>query len=95
MEILLAYLVGAAVGALLHFLMAGRDTRGAALGPVLGALIGAAVWLAMTWTGATTLEPWIWLASFAAPLLVAPLILMLRRVRAAHDERERARLGLV
>lgn len=76
----------------MHFLLGGRDTRGVALGPILGALLGGIVWLAMTWAGATAANPWIWLASFAAPLLVAPVLLVLRRVRTAHDARERARL---
>lgn len=82
------------MGAALHFLVGGRDTRGAALAPILGALISGIVWLAMTWAGITTESPWIWLASFTAPLLVAPALLVLRRVRSVHDARERARLRI-
>ncbi len=95
MQIVIALVVGAAVGGLLHYLQPGRDVRGAALAPVLGTLVGGTVWLALTWAGLTTESPWLWLASFAAPLIVVPLSLaVLTRTRAAHDARERERLGI-
>lgn len=94
MEILLALIVGGSLGAAMHFVVGGRSTRGAALAPILGTLLGGATWLALTWAGLTTDGPWIRLASFAAPLLTAPVLLALWRVRAAHDTRERARLRI-
>ena len=95
MQIVIALVFGAAAGGLLHFLMPGRASRGAALAPVLGTLVGGAVWMILTWAGLTTLSPWLWLASFAAPLVVVPLTLLtLTRARDAHDERERVRLGI-
>lgn len=95
MQIVIALVVGAAVGGLLHYLQPGRASRGAALAPVLGTLVGGAVWLALTWAGLTTESPWLWLASFAAPLVVVPLTLaVLTRSRATHDARERERLGI-
>jgi uncharacterized membrane protein YeaQ/YmgE (transglycosylase-associated protein family) len=95
MEILLPLIAGAAYGAVLHFLMPGRDSRGAALAPILGALLGAAPWLAMTWAGLTTESPWLWLVSLAVPAAIVPLALIgLRRARATRDARERIRLGI-
>jgi len=94
-DILIALVVGASAGALLHYLQTGRDTRGAALAPMLGAVVGGVVWLAMTWAGVTTLSPWIWVISFAAPFAVVPVaIAVLTRARARHDVAERARLGI-
>ncbi|CAN7319665.1 hypothetical protein LJR045_001723 [Microbacterium sp. LjRoot45] len=95
MQIIIALVFGAAVGGLLHFVQSGRDARGVALAPLLGALTGGLVWLVLTWAGVTTLSPWLWLVSFAAPLVVVPLtLLLLTRARAAHDARERVRLGI-
>lgn len=95
MQIVIALVFGAAAGGLLHFLQAGRTSRGVALAPILGAFVGGAVWLALTWAGQTTLDPWLWLISLAAPLVVVPLTLVaLTRARAGHDDRERVRLGI-
>ncbi len=95
MDIIIALVVGAAVGGVLHFLQSDRSSRGAALAPLLGAFTGGAAWLALTWAGLTTLDPWLWLVSFAAPLIVVPVTLAtLTRRRAAHDARERVRLGI-
>jgi uncharacterized membrane protein YeaQ/YmgE (transglycosylase-associated protein family) len=95
MQIIIALVFGAGAGGLLHYLQAGRSARGVALAPVVGAFVGALVWLVLTWLGVTTLSPWLWLASFAAPLIVVPVLLtVLTRTRASHDARERVRLGI-
>ncbi len=95
MDILLAFIFGGAAGAVLHFLMPGRVSRGAALATILGAVVGGLVWLAFTWAGVTTANPWIWIVSIAAPLVVVPLVLLaLTRARATHDARERLRLKI-
>lgn len=95
MEILLALIYGAAVGTAAHFALRGRELRGVALAPMVGALIGGVVWLALTWAGASTAEPWLWLATLvAAPVVVVPLLVVLSRIRSAHDARERQRLHI-
>ncbi|WP_336632152.1 MULTISPECIES: hypothetical protein [unclassified Microbacterium] len=95
MEILLALIFGASVGAVLHALMGGRPSRGAALAPVAGAVVGGAAWLALTWAGLTTADPWLWVVSLAAPLVVVPVLLVvLTRLRATRDARERLRLKI-
>jgi len=95
MQILLALIFGGSYGALLHYTMAGRAARGVALAPVVGAVLGGATWLLLTWLGFTIESPWIWLAAVAVPAVAMPaLLVILRRVRDAHDQRERVRLGI-
>lgn len=95
MEILLAFIFGAAYGGVLHFLMPGRTSRGAGLAPVLGAFAGGLTWLVFTWAGVTPESPWIWIVSILVPVAVVPPVLVaLTRARAAHDARERLRLRI-
>lgn len=95
MQILLALIVGAGLGIAAHFSVAGRDTRGSVLAPMIGAVVGGAVWLALTWAGLGIDSPWIWVASFAAPAIVVfPALIALTRVRRSRDERERKRLKI-
>ena len=95
MDILLAFIFGAAYGSVLHYLMPGRASRGNALAPVLGALLGGVTWLAFTWAGVTTQSPWIWIVSIIVPAVVVPLALIaVTRSRAVHDARERLRLKI-
>jgi len=95
MEILLAFIFGGAFGLLAHYTVPGRDTRGPALAPMLGAVVGGLVWMVLTWAGLKIDNGWLWLASLGAPLVVVYAVLpLLTRVRHAHDERERARLKI-
>ena len=96
MQIVLALIYGAAVGALAHFTMPARDTRGAGLAPVLGAVIGSVLWTALTWAGLGLGNPWLWLAgALVPPAAVYLIVAALTRVRRARDDRERRRLGIV
>lgn len=94
MQILLALLFGAAVGGLVHLTMPGRDTRGVALVPIAGAVIGGLVWLILTWAGWTVDNGWLWIWSFVAPFLLYPLVAGLTSLRHRHDTAERVRLHL-
>lgn len=95
MDILLALIFGAAYGGVLHFLMPGRTSRGAALAPMIGAVAGGATWLALTWAGLVTTDAWLWIVSLAVPAVVVPVALtVLTRTRASHDARERIRLNI-
>ena len=95
MQILLAFLVGAAIGAAAHFVVPGRSTRGVALGPILGAFAAGLVCMILTWAGVGLDSPWLWLSAFVAPIVVTyPVLLILARTRTAHDERERAQLKI-
>ena len=95
MQILLAFIIGAAIGAAAHFLVRGRSTRGVALAPIVGALAAGLAWMLLTWTGVGLDGPWLWLSAFVAPIVVTyPVLLILARTRTAHDDRERARLKI-
>ncbi|KAA9110263.1 hypothetical protein [Microbacterium rhizomatis] len=95
MQILLALIVGAVFGIAAHYAAPGRDTRGVAVGPVIGAIVGGVVWLIFTWAGVGIDNPWIWLVSFIAPFpIVYPILRVLGGVRRARDTRERARLRI-
>lgn len=96
MEILLALIFGATVGAVLHYLMAGRTLRGPALAPMVGALVGGVTWLIYTWAGVPLTDPWIWIVSLLVPMIVVPLFLVaITRARSTHDANELIRLKLV
>ncbi|MFG6502560.1 hypothetical protein [Microbacterium sp. P05] len=95
MQIILAIVIGAAIGFAAHFLVAYRSTRGVAVAPLIGAAVGAAWWTALTWAGVGIDNPWIWLSAIAVPALVTVLTLWLLGVsRTRADDRERQRLGL-
>ncbi|MFT4214896.1 MAG: hypothetical protein QM622_08995 [Microbacterium sp.] len=95
MEILLAFIYGAALGIVLHYLMPGRASRGTMLAPMLGAVVGGATWLVLTWTGLTTTDAGLWLISLLVPAVVVPVALIaLTRLRNDHDARERLRLRI-
>lgn len=95
MDILLAFIFGGAYGGVLHYLMPGRTSRGSALAPVLGAFLGGVAWMALTWAGLTTLDPWLWIVSIVVPVVVVPAVLaILTRVRATRDAHERLRLKI-
>ena len=88
MQILLAFIVGAVIGATAHFLVPGRSTRGVALGPLLGAAAAGLVWMILTWAGVGLDSPWLWLSAFVAPAVVTfPALMILTRTRTAHDAR--------
>lgn len=95
MEISLALVFGATIGAVLHFALPQRGLRGAALGPMLGAVTAGLAWLALTWAGVGAESPWPWLASVAVPALVTwGVIAGLTAARTSHDADERAGLGI-
>jgi hypothetical protein len=94
-QILLAFLIGGALGMAVHFVARGAGTRGVALGPVIGALTSGLVWMILTWAGFALDNPWLWVSAFVAPLVVTyPALVLLARARSAHDARERVRLRI-
>jgi hypothetical protein len=94
-QILLAFIIGAAIGAAIHFLVPERSTRGIALGPVLGAFAAGLVWMILTWAGIGLDNLWLWLSAFVAPIVVTyPALVILARTRTSHDTREKARLKI-
>lgn len=95
MLVVLALVFGAIAGAAAHYALPLRSLRGVALGPLLGSLLGAGTWTAMSWAGVGPDQGWIWLVSIAVPVVVTPTaLLVLSRLRAAHDARTRTELGI-
>ncbi len=95
MQILLAFIFGGALGAVLHLVQRGGPSRGVVLAPMIGALLGGVTWLVFTWLGVTTESPWIWIVSAAVPAAILPFVLAaLARTRDAHDAREKVRLRI-
>ena len=95
MQILLAFIVGAAIGIAVHYVARDRGTRGVALAPVLGALVSGLVWMILTWIGLGLQSPWLWLSALVAPIVIVfPSMVMLARARLARDAAERARLKI-
>ena len=95
MQILLGIIVGAAIGAGLHFALPHRGVRGVVVGPMIGAAAGAIAWTVLTWAGLGVDSLWMWLAALVVPAVVTtPVLILLGRARVRADDRERARLGL-
>lgn len=95
MQILIAFIVGAVVGIGVHYQLHQRLTRGVVLAPMVGAVSAGAAWTILTWMGVGIDTPWPWLAALIVPLVVTyPVVIVVSRVRVAHDMREKARLGI-
>lgn len=94
MQILLAFLIGAAIGLAVHFLAGSRDTRGSVLAPMIGAVVAGAVWALLTWAGLGIDSFWLWLSPFVVSWIAWPTVSLLARLRRAHDARERERLRI-
>ncbi|KTR20687.1 hypothetical protein LQK89_04495 [Curtobacterium sp. C1] len=94
MELLFAVLGGLILGAVAHVVVPWRSTRGVLLGPVVGGVVAAVVWEALTWAGWRYDGTWIWVVALVGALLVAVVAeWVLGRRRSAADDTyfERAR----
>jgi len=95
MQILIAFIVGAVIGLGVHFQLHQRLTRGVVLAPMIGAVSAGLAWTILTWAGIGIDTPWPWLAALIVPIVVTyPAIIVISRLRVAHDARERQRLGI-
>ena len=70
MQILIALIIGAAIGIAAHLQVPHRQTRGAAVIPVLGTIAAGVAWLALTWAGIGIDSLWPWLSAFVVPAVV-------------------------
>ncbi|WP_137845084.1 hypothetical protein [Microbacterium sp. 2FI] len=95
MQILIGLIVGAVIGLGIHYQLGGRSRRGVVVGPMVGAAAAGVVWSILTWAGVGVDSPWLWLsAPVAAVAVTYPTLIILSRVRTAHDARERVRLRI-
>lgn len=87
MELLFAVLGGLILGAVAHVVVPWRSTRGVLLGPVVGGVVAAVVWEALTWAGWRYDGTWIWVVALVGALLVAVVAeWALGRRRSAADD---------
>ncbi|GGL72929.1 hypothetical protein HUN58_07395 [Curtobacterium sp. Csp1] len=87
MELLFAVLGGLILGAVAHVVVPWRSTRGVLLGPVVGGVVAAVVWEALTWAGWRYDGTWIWVVALVGALLVAVVAeWVLGRRRSAADD---------
>jgi len=86
MELLFVTVIGAALGALVRYVVPRRGTYGALLIPALCAAVTAVVWVGLLWIGWKFGGTWIWVASLTAGGVAALVIaLVLPRRRIAGD----------
>jgi len=87
MELLFVVLISASVGAILRYLLRGRETYGAALLPSISAAVSAFVWVGLLWVLNWQFDgTWIWVASLLAGPIVALIVgANLPRKRREHD----------
>lgn len=85
--------LGAAIGALLRYVIPGRETHGLLLLPALGAVTTATAWVVMVVNDWSLGDPWIWTLALVAPIVTCTIAaLVLARVRPARDEQRLHRL---
>ncbi len=87
MELLFAVLGGLLAGAVAHLVVPWRSSRGVLLGPVVGGVVAAVAWEALTWAGWRYDGTWIWVVALVGAGVVAVLVeWLLGRRRTAADE---------
>jgi len=95
-QILLAFIAGAVIGLAIHYLAPHRETRGVAVGPIIGAASAGLAWLLLTWAGVGIDSVWPWLAAIIVPAAVTwPALVVLSRLRIQGDARRKAGLRLI
>jgi hypothetical protein len=88
MELLFVILIAAGLGFIVHFVVPGRDTRGALLLGALSASVAAFVWVVLLWLGFTFDGGWIWVFSLAAGTIAALVTAVLLPRRRRSNDRE-------
>jgi len=85
--------LGAAIGAILRYVVPGRGTHGLLLLPAIGACTTAIAWVLMVVGGFSLGEPWIWLLALVAPVVTCTIAAVaLARVRPERDAQRLQRL---
>jgi hypothetical protein len=88
MELAYVTVIGAAIGALIRYLVPGRRAYGLLLLPALAAGVTAAVWVGLVWLGWKFDGGWIWAVSLAAAAVASVVTaLLVVRFRETADQR--------
>lgn len=95
MYILLALVAACALGIAAHFLIDGRDLRGAALTPGIATVVTAALYTGLQWAGLGEDNVWLWLISIPGGVVVAvAATIVLVAVRRRSDAAKSTALGI-
>lgn len=87
-EFIWVTVLGIGIGAVLRYLLPGRDSYGIALLPAAGGITAAAAWSAATWAGWRADAPWAWLLALGgAALICVAVALASARTRRRSDAR--------
>ena len=88
MELAYVTVIGAAIGALVRYLVPGRRSYGMFLLPAIAAAVTAAVWAGLVWLGWTFDGGWIWVVSLASAVVASVLsAILIVRYRKNADKR--------
>jgi uncharacterized membrane protein YeaQ/YmgE (transglycosylase-associated protein family) len=88
MELAYVTVIGAAIGALVRYLVPGRRSYGILLLPAIAAAVTAAVWAGLVWLGWTFDGGWIWAVSLASAVVASVLsAILIVRYRENADKR--------
>ena len=88
MELAYVTVIGAAIGALVRYLVPGRRAYGILLLPAIAAAVTAGVWAGLVWLGWTFDGGWIWVVSLASAVVASVLsAILIVRYRENADKR--------
>ncbi|MGT2424926.1 hypothetical protein [Amnibacterium kyonggiense] len=88
MQLIYAETVAIVLGLAAHAVLPRRDLTGVLLLPAVAGVAAAVVWAGLTWARVEQGGAAMWLASLLAAVLSAVVVgVVVRRTRAAHDER--------
>jgi len=86
-QLIYAAVIGAFIGAILHYLLPARHLTGLFLLPAVGAAATCVAWAAVVWIGFKLDGGWIWVVSLGAAVVASLLVgLLLPRGRRIADE---------
>ncbi len=94
MELLFAAVIAAGIGAVIRYVVPGREAHGILLLPAVACAVTCAVWVALVWLGWTFDGGWIWVVGLTAGGVAALLVaFLLPRGRRERDEELFAKLS--
>lgn len=95
MYIVLALIIAAALGIVLHFALPHRADRGVILTPGVAVAVAAAAYALLTWLQWGEGNVWLWIVTLAAAVVASGAVTVIVGARRArHDAAERRRLRI-
>lgn len=95
MFILIAVVISCSVGIAAHFVLPGKDLRGAAVSGAIATVTTAVIYTVLQWAGLAENSIWLWLASLGGGIIASFVgTMFLTRSRARRDAERAVALGL-